>query len=723
MAEENFQIYLFSKDEVDGDASMAETLGGKGANLAEMCKLGLPVPAGMTIPTDVCKMWQQCTADEKEQLLDGLMSAVLEGCNWVIDKQGNPMTLFSVRSGAPVSMPGMMDTILNVGICDHNLTSWINELGKRAALDTYRRLIQMLGSTAYGVPHEAFESKLKAARDEIGVQTDAELTVEQLEKVITAYKLVFQAATQQPFPQDWVPHMRAAIAAVFDSWMNERAVTYRQMYGISEAMGTAVTVQAMVFGNRNDKSASGVMFTRNPANGDAGMYGEFLINAQGEDVVAGIRTPQNIDQMPKLDGWKAVYDELEEISEKLEKHYRDMLDIEFTVDDGKLYMLQCRIGKRSAFAAIKIALDLTVVEAFGPDVPSLTNKEMFERVKPEQYVIATRPSIPASFKTKENGSGLPASPGVASGIAAFSAERAMQYAKDGNKTIMVTLETNPDDIGGMAAAEGILTSTGGATCHAAVVARGMDKPCVVGLTDLTWQGSTAMLNGVAFVEGDKITICGSTGRVWVQTEVPVADTSDSPYIAEFRKRAMEIADGVQLATGTEQEFKQTTYLSLDTLKQNPQLFLTAFEAAKQGVQMIIDVDDPLDDMSPATKMLGSMWDTQDAKQLVVAALHKASADAAKNVTLIGALGAGDKKHLTELGFKVGGLPKNVGDLLSMPMATITDDFVDQLFGSKKVFDQFKEMMAKAGQAMPKALGKPMHPDYAVFTALGGSGRK
>lgn len=529
------EIFRFSKsicDWTDTDLpNSKKILGGKGAGLVMMANAGLPVPPGFTITTNVCNAIASYGPDKvaANAYIDKLMFDGWTFMKWLANEFGYA-PLVSVRSGAPVSMPGMMDTILNVGMTDKTLEFWTYQLGTRAALDSYRRLIQMLGHTAYGVPMEAFDAVLHDAKVKKEVANDTDLDADDLKAIVSAYKQVFQAATQQAFPQDPAEQLKAAVKAVFDSWMNPRAIEYRKINKIDPSMGTAVTVQSMVFGNMGDTSGTGVLFTRNPSTGVHVIMGEFLQNAQGEDVVAGIRTPVNFTDMTDLPApWPSIYDSIVKLCANLEETYRDMVDIEFTVQQGELFVLQSRVGKRSAAAAFKIAVDLLEDEVIG--LP-----EALSRLTPEQYKAVKRPIIEPSFKTEPHFTGLPACPGVVTGRPVFSAQEAVD-AKDA--VILVTHETNPDDIAGMNAALGILTQTGGATSHAAVVARAMDKTCVVGCTSLDWTKVKA---------ATKLTICGATGRVWVDTEVPLVDASSNPAVHKIQRICLAFNDNRKAVT-------------------------------------------------------------------------------------------------------------------------------------------------------------------------------
>jgi pyruvate,orthophosphate dikinase len=508
------QIYRISKTGSDWDGKPADQkkiLGGKGAGLVDMCAMGLPVPPAFTITTEVCNAYLNGSPSFREALLDQLLDEAEQHLIWLHEQFGYT-PLVSVRSGAPISMPGMMDTILNVGLTTERMTDWTQRIGQRAALDSRRRLIQMLGATAYGVDHGVFDFQLARVKKDAGVKLDTELGVDHLITVIEHYKMAFHEAKGFEFPDDVGVQLRAAIQAVFESWMNPRAIEYRKINKIDPTMGTAVTVQAMVFGNMGDSSGSGVLFTRNPSTGANEIMGEYLANAQGEDVVAGIRTPDPLHKwmIPAAGSPPSWAVDLETVCERLETHYRDMVDVEFTVQQGELFILQSRVGKRSARAAFQIAVDLNAEEV-------IDWEEVLTRITKEQFKVVSRPMIDPAFIAKPNAVGLPACPGVATGRAVFSAQEAINCTEP---CILVTHETTPDDIAGMNKAIGILTQTGGATSHAAVVARAMDKPCVVGCTDLDIEGLKKK------AQMGLVTVDGATGRVWFGIDVPVIDASN-----------------------------------------------------------------------------------------------------------------------------------------------------------------------------------------------------
>ncbi|ACK42592.1 MAG: pyruvate, phosphate dikinase [Dictyoglomus sp.] len=525
------RVYLF--EEADGKNRLL--FGGKGAGLADMTKAGLPVPPGFIITTEVCKEYYE----NGKKLPEGLMEEVLEAMKKLEEKTGkkfadpeNPL-LVSVRSGAPVSMPGMMDTILNLGLNDETVEGLAKRSNnERFAYDSYRRFIQMFGNVVLGIPHEKFEEILDHYKKEQGVKLDSELSADTLKKVVEAYKELVKKETGKDFPQNPYEQLEMAIRAVFDSWNNERAIIYRKLHNIPEDYGTAVNIVTMVFGNMGNDSGTGVAFTRNPSTGEKEFYGEYLTNAQGEDVVAGIRTPQPISKL--AEEMPEVYKQLLEVRDLLEKYYRDVQDIEFTIEKGKLYMLQTRNAKRTARAAVKIAVDM-VKEGL------ITKEEAILRVSPDQINQLLHAQIDPNAPKKVIAKGLPASPGAASGKVVFSSREAEKRGKEGEKVILVRPETTPDDIGGLAAAQGVLTSRGGMTSHAAVVARGMGKPAVVGCEaikiDLNKEEFT--VGDVVIKKDDIITIDGSTGEV-ILGEVPMIPPTLSEELKELLSWADEI---------------------------------------------------------------------------------------------------------------------------------------------------------------------------------------
>ncbi len=502
-------VYLFS----EGNAGMRDLLGGKGANLAEMTGLGMPVPQGFTITTDACTQYykdgEKINADIEAEIYAALKKA--EEINGkTFGDIDNPF-LVSVRSGAKVSMPGMMDTILNLGLNDNTVIGLAKLTGnERFALDSYRRFIQMFSDVVMEIEKFKFEEILTSVKDEKGVKNDTDLDAEDLKEVVSRYKALYLVEKGHSFPQDPKEQLMEAVKAVFRSWDNPRAIIYRRMNNIDASWGTAVNVQAMVFGNMGNDSGTGVAFTRNPSTGEKKLYGEFLMNAQGEDVVAGIRTPLQITELEKE--MPDVFKQFIDIADKLENHYRDMQDMEFTIERGKLYMLQTRNGKRTAAAAIKIAIDLV-------NEKMITHEEALLKIEPKQLDALLHPTFDTAAlkQAKSIARGLPASPGAACGRLYFSASDAAEAAQRGEDVILARIETSPEDIEGMYAAQGILTTRGGMTSHAAVVARGMGTCCVSGCGDLMIVEKTKTISdsdGNVYHEGDYVSIDGSTGLVY-----------------------------------------------------------------------------------------------------------------------------------------------------------------------------------------------------------------
>ncbi len=514
-------VYTFGDGKAEGKAGLRDLLGGKGANLAEMANLGLPVPPGFTIPTSVCTYFyahDKTYPKELKAQVEKALDHVGRLTGKVFGDSRNPL-LVSVRSGGRASMPGMMDTVLNLGLNDQTVEALAELSGdRRFAYDSYRRFITMYSDVVLGFDHSHFEDILDTFKDSQGYSLDTDLSAEDWVELVGKYKEAVASETGKDFPQDPHDQLWGAIGAVFSSWMNARAVTYRKLHDIPESWGTAVNVQAMVFGNMGDTSATGVAFTRNPSTGESRLYGEFLINAQGEDVVAGIRTPQDITEHARQESGsdKAsmetampdAFKELTRIYTMLEKHYRDMQDMEFTVERGKLWMLQTRGGKRTAKAALRIAVELA-------NEGLISKKEAVSRIDPASLDQLLHPTIDPNAKRDVIATGLPASPGAAAGEIVFSSDEAAKLQADGRKVILVRIETSPEDIHGMHAAEGILTTRGGMTSHAAVVARGMGKPCVSGCGTIRvdYGRGTMSIGSRTFKTGDVITIDGSLGQV------------------------------------------------------------------------------------------------------------------------------------------------------------------------------------------------------------------
>ncbi|CAL9431125.1 pyruvate, phosphate dikinase [Streptomyces werraensis] len=524
----------FVYDFTEGNKDLKDLLGGKGANLAEMTNLGLPVPPGFTITTEACKVYLD--SGEEPAALRDEVSAHLEALEQRMGKklgQADDPLLVSVRSGAKFSMPGMMDTVLNIGLSDKSVQGLAKQAGDdRFAWDSYRRLIQMFGKTVLGVDGELFEDALEAAKAAKKVTVDTELEAADLKKLVTKFKKIVKTECGRDFPQDPREQMDLAIKAVFDSWNGDRAKLYRRQERIPHDLGTAVNVCSMVFGNLGPDSGTGVAFTRDPASGHQGVYGDYLQNAQGEDVVAGIRNTVPLAELEQID--KKSYDQLMQIMETLENHYKDLCDIEFTIERGRLWMLQTRVGKRTAGAAFRIATQLV-------DQGLIDEAEALTRVNGAQLAQLMFPRFDESAKVEQVGRGIAASPGAAVGKAVFDSYTAVKWSRSGEKVILIRRETNPDDLDGMIAAEGILTSRGGKTSHAAVVARGMGKTCVCGAEDLevdTKRRRMTVPGGHVVEEGDLISIDGSSGKVYLG-EVPVVP---SPVVEYFEGRMHPGAD-------------------------------------------------------------------------------------------------------------------------------------------------------------------------------------
>ncbi len=530
---EKSQKYIYSFDESDRD--MKALLGGKGANLGEMTKIGVPVPFGFTITTEMCDYFLK-----NSKYPENFASELEEKLNLLEAKMGkkfgdrhNPL-LVSVRSGAAVSMPGMMDTILNLGLNDDTIKGLMEQSGnERFSYDSYRRFVQMFGNVVMNVDHDHFEEALEKMKEERGVHLDTELTADDLKVLVLQYKQIVNDNAKQEFPENPLEQLKLAIEAVFSSWNNDRAKTYRRIHGVSGLKGTAVTVQSMVFGNLGEDSGTGVAFTRNPSTGEREFYGEFLMNAQGEDVVAGIRTPIEISQLRRVN--EEVYDQLIEVKNLLENHYKDMQDIEFTIEKGKLFLLQTRNGKRTSQAAINIACDMV-------DEGLLTRDEALMKVDAKQLNQLLHPQIKRSAEKNVVAKGLPASPGAACGKVVFTSEDAMAMVEKHEKVILVRKETSPEDINGMHISQGILTARGGMTSHAAVVCRGMGKCCVAGCTDIIVNASAKklLIGDLVIKEGDVITLDGSTGEV-ILGEMEM----QKPELTGNFKRIMEWADEVR----------------------------------------------------------------------------------------------------------------------------------------------------------------------------------
>jgi pyruvate,orthophosphate dikinase len=553
-------VYSFGAGKNEGSAEMRDLLGGKGANLAEMASIGLPVPPGFTITTEVCTWYYahgRQYPDDLHQQVEAALRRVEQAVGARFGDHAKPL-LVSVRSGARVSMPGMMDTVLNLGLNDATVDGLANGSGDpRFAWDSYRRFIQMYGSVVLGVDHHRFEEIIEHVKLDKGAVDDTELDAQDWHRVVAGYKDMVQEVKGEPFPQDPQAQLWGAIGAVFESWMNQRAVTYRRLHDIPAGWGTAVNVQAMVFGNMGDDCATGVCFTRDPSTGENVFYGEYLVNAQGEDVVAGIRTPQPMSkarakpgERPMEEAMPAAYAELVKVRETLERHYRDMQDIEFTVQRNKLYVLQTRNGKRTAAASLKIAVDMAREGL-------IDEREAVGRVNPAALDQLLHPMLDPKAPRKLLSKGLPASPGAACGVVVFTADEAEARAQKGESVILVRIETSPEDIHGMHAAKGILTTRGGMTSHAAVVARGMGRPCVAGAGGITVDyNAQALASGGQVVRaGEMITLDGGTGEVFIGP-VPMIEpqlSGDFTTLMEWadRHRRMRVRANAETPTDSD----------------------------------------------------------------------------------------------------------------------------------------------------------------------------
>jgi pyruvate,orthophosphate dikinase len=530
MANPHKSVYSFGGGSAEGRADMKELLGGKGANLAEMSVIGIPVPPGFTITTEVCAAYYDHDRKLPETVKPQVQEALARMEMAVGKKFGDPVDplLVSVRSGAALSMPGMMNTILNLGLTDASVEGLAKKTDNpRFAYDGYRRVIDMFGSTAMGVEHEAFEHELSGLKKEKGVKLDTDLSADDLKELVKRYKKVYEKHVGEPFPQDPKEQLWKAIMAVFNSWMGKKAIEYRRIERITTLKGTAVNVQAMVFGNTGNNSGTGVAFTRDPNTGEDEFFGDYLVNAQGEDVVAGIRTPEHISELKQL--MPKVYDQLMQIREKLESHYKEMQDIEFTVQEGTLYMLQTRTGKRTGTAAVRIAVEMAKAGL-------IDETTAIKRVSPDSLNHLLLPQLDPKAKRSPVGRGIPASPGAASGKVILSAEAAVAHHAEhpGDPILLVRKETSPEDVAGMHLAKGILTATGGKASHAAVVARGWGKPCVVGCDaiQIDEKAGVIKIGGSTVKVGEFLTIDGATGDVMVG-KLPTVDPTISGFFAEL----------------------------------------------------------------------------------------------------------------------------------------------------------------------------------------------
>lgn len=709
----------------EGSASMKDVLGGKGANLAEMASLGLPVPPGFTIPCEasvkykkVCKLPTSLAAFNKH-----LWSLVDDGLLY-LNKCYGYMPLLSVRSGARVSMPGMMDTILNVGLTSSTLEYWEGRLGERAARDSYRRLIQMYSSVALEIPLDEFEHELHKMKEEVGVASDAELNEDHLSRLITRYRKVVSKHGKE-FPDTLEGQLRGAITAVFKSWDNHRAIEYRKIHGYPDDWGTAVNIQSMVFGNMDSESCTGVLFSRDPSTGANAITGEFLVNAQGEDVVAGIRTPEPLNL---LADWNSeVAAQLFDMVTKLEGHYRDMQDIEFTVQSGSLYLLQTRNGKRSPKAAFQIAHDLVLSGL-------ITKGEAVKRVTQAQLMSLMQDTIDPKFKVEPNVVGIAAGGGLVSGVAVFSSEDAVNCTEP---CILIRKETDPDDIAGMNASVGILTSTGGLTSHAAVVARGMNKTCVVGATDMTVTSNMAQAGAWVIHPGSKVTLDGATGKVWIGIDVPVIAGGKSEVVSTVLGWAVSLLGAVSERLeldyltpmdSLESSIQGSTSSSLyvDTALIEGAERLSADEVTKwmirlgnvltkfNGSEIVVDLCGLDSYFGPEDMMFDRMFGLHDFSPLIgakAAAMMDWPEDVkAKVIAKLPDDSAGASALLVNSGIKVTGKISTVEDLLNASgPVEVEPKVIKSVFGSKKAFETLRKLVEKTyGKKLSGTSASPVY---------------
>lgn len=692
------QVYRFGT-QVDGDRTMGDLLGGKGANLADMSVLGVNVPSGFTIPTSACNDYFEASASivKKKNFLSRLWKGAKTGVEYITAENEGVKPLVSVRSGARVSMPGMMDTVLNIGLTNKTMPQWEVLLGSKTAWDSYRRLLQMYGSVVCGINESSFAEILSMHKKSLGVTTDQDLTVQVLKMVCDDFQTVF-SAKGKVFPQTFSDQLKGATLAVFESWHSERAKEYRKIYGFEESWGTAVNIQTMVFGNQGDSSGSGVLFTSDPSDGSSKMVGEYLINAQGEDVVAGVRTPFIISSMSGV--WSNIFEELSKIAVKLETHYKDMQDVEFTIQKGKLFILQTRNGKRSSVAKFRIAHDLYSNGVISQD-------EMFARLSSGDLGDALRGVVDPAFKTPPTFKGIAAGGGVVAGKACLTSEAAINCTEP---AILIRKETSPEDIAGINASVGVLTYTGGLTSHAAVVARGMDKSCVVGAEP------------IQIPNGSKVVIDGSTGNVWVHIDVPILNGAHSPEINRILEwaagRHSGKAEVVSLTTGEDSATSQKIFerchaktVCFDVSElggQEQRLSLLGQDRPTSLENLIIAFDGVSPEFSKAdTKLFeafgagfrpGCLLDMKAA----LSAIRQWPKSARKNTVLMlpKSYTPAACKDLRKQGFIVPGAVATVSDLLNAagPM-TVSDEVLLNVFGGIEAYDDLLALLGKDKKAL------------------------
>ncbi len=709
-------IYRFGSV-TEGDADQKNLLGGKGANLAEMARLGLPIPPGFTVTTEACLEY----GPRPRTTMRALMPRVREGMRW-LHKEMGLTPLVSIRSGARASMPGMMDTVLNVGLTKETMPRWAKRLGERAMLDCRRRLVQMYATVVDGMEIEGFEEILRHARDKAKVEHDSGLSVKGLTEVVAQFERLYSDRQDREFPDTEDEQLAGAIEAVFKSWNNERAKTYRAINEIPHSWGTAVNVQVMVFGNAGPKSASGVLFSRNPSTGENKLVGEYLINAQGEDVVSSLRTPDALESLASMDKpWPGVLDKLLALCEKLEERYRDIQDVEFTVQSGKLWVLQCRTALRTSAAAFRAASDMV-------DEGMISQEVAMSRVTPGDYAIVSRPRIDPEFDVDPAGVGIAACPGLVTGIVVFDPDEAVVACEP---CILVRRETTPDDIRGMNAAVGILTAVGGETSHAAVVARSLNTACIVGCDDLEidyYQGPT-LLGSVRIRAGDKLTLDGGTGRVWIDTEVPVVGGIGDPAVERMVEWAFEKAGAIR--QGADLLHDRQKLIAAEWVEGKADAGLRSLKklegmADRGGV--IIDLSGPSSFRAKEDAVLWNVFgpgadDSDEQKMLpVIEELEKRKLVGAKVFLppdLVQAENAAER--LEAAGYLVARTARCVGDLLADGgLVSADDDFVENVIGGRRAYEKLLEMLAKAGQEL-KALPLALTIESAVGQTFGKKG--
>ena len=665
-------------------------VGGKGHHLVDMTHKGFTVPPGFVIPVSASQKYRKSGS----ALIEDAMPSVMERLEAMKEHFGY-MPLLSVRSGAAVSMPGMMDTILNVGLSQDNLQEWEGRIGKRAARDSMRRLLQMMGETVHGIEGDLFDRHIMESRVIEGVENDSEISEDGLLALIQSFRDVY-ASKGKAIPETLESQLECSISAVFDSWDSPRAVSYREMHGLNDLKGTAVVIQAMVFGNMNDRSGSGVAFTRDPSTGDNNIVGEFMVNAQGEDVVSGSRTPMNLVDLGE--DWADMLLELKDVSHRLEDAYRDMMDIEFTVQDGKMYLLQCRSGKRTAKAAFAIASDMSVSHKF----------DARDMLTLDQYWDTNRPCIDPSFDTKPLAVGLPGGGGVVCGRIALSTGQAESF--DG-PVILVRKETTPDDIDGMIASVGVLTSTGGITSHAAVVARSMGKSCVTGIGELKIEDEAhkICIDDEYMYAGDFISIDGDTGGVW-KGKVPVIQGGDDKAVSGFESRAMEELD-VMMKTDHLSSGKNERIMLAEMwgdISRTKKLLNELKEKDLENV--LLDFKRPESFRSDKDTLLWDAFgrDERSSREYVdmVIQFLRENADMMKGLSVCNLESEHDAVLLREAGISVCTKARTVGDLLSGEALVVDDDFVDDVLGGKEVLNKLESAFGKVDvmkDAMPKEI--------------------